>query len=245
MRDWNIRVVVLALGLVILLVEGFFIYRFYTRDFAGEVTSKERGSGTTSIEGITTPAETTAAGKTVPEAPAGVSFVHRATPGNTIANSTFLDNPYTNDNPNAILLVTQVSDSNGDKADNPHEIGVWYYARGGRWAIYNQDRAPMSENAVFNVIVLKGPGAIVHHARAGNTSGDVTYIDNPLTNGDPKALLSVTQNWNPGGGTGVYNDHPVGVRYDAGLDRWGIFNRDHEPIPPGSSFNVAVSKLPG
>ena len=47
-----------------------------------------------------------------------------------------------------------------------------------------------------------------------NTNSNTTYLDNPLTNGEPDAVLSVTQDWNPGGGRGVYNDHPISVLYD-------------------------------
>src|SRR5918997_4421723 len=59
----------------------------------------------------------------------------------------------------------------------------------------------------------------VHRATSENVSANSTYIDNPLTNGNPDAILYVTQNWNPGGGGGTYNNHPVGVWYDAGRQR--------------------------
>jgi hypothetical protein len=47
-----------------------------------------------------------------------------------------------------------------------------------------------------------------------------------LTNGEPGAVLSVTQNWNPGSGGGVYNDYPVGAVYDAKMKRWTVYNRE-------------------
>ncbi|MBU1877357.1 MAG: hypothetical protein KJ734_00240, partial [Chloroflexi bacterium] len=44
------------------------------------------------------------------------------------------------------------------------------------------------------------PGArFVHTTTAANTSGNYTYIDHPLTNNNPNAIVLVTQNWNPGG----------------------------------------------
>jgi hypothetical protein len=55
------------------------------------------------------------------------------------------------------------------------------------------------------------------------------------------AILSVTHNWNPGGGAGSYDDHPVGVRYDARPQEWAIYNTDDSAKPDGASFNVAVS----
>jgi hypothetical protein len=77
-----------------------------------------------------------------------------------------------------------------------------------------------------------------------NTEKNRTYLDNPLTNGEPDALLRVTQNWNPGGGRGVYNNHPIGVLYDADTRKWAIYNRDGASMPDGAAFNIAVSRVP-
>jgi hypothetical protein len=54
--------------------------------------------------------------------------------------------------------------------------------------------------------------------------------------------VSVTQNWNPGGGRGVYNNHPVGVLYDEGVEKWAVYNRGGAPMPDGAAFNIAVSE---
>ena len=80
----------------------------------------------------------------------------------------------------------------------------------------------------------------VHRAAPENLSANSTYLDNPVTNGNPNAVLYVTQNWNPGGGTGTYNEHPVGVWYDDGRQKWAIFNQDRETMRDGSAFNVTV-----
>ena len=74
--------------------------------------------------------------------------------------------------------------------------------------------------------------------------GNATYLDDPLTDGKANALVSVTQNWNPGGGAGVYNDHPVGVFYDEDVQNWAVYNRDGAPMPDGAAFNVAISGDP-
>jgi hypothetical protein len=85
------------------------------------------------------------------------SFVHRATPENISANSTYLDNPLTNDNPNVILYVTQNFNPGGEGGTyNAHPIGVWYDPSAQRWAIFNQDREAMPGGAAFNVAVLEG-----------------------------------------------------------------------------------------
>ena len=85
----------------------------------------------------------------------------------------------------------------------------------------------------------------VHRAAPQNITNNSTYLSSPLTDGDPEALISVTQNWNPGGGAGAYNDHPVGVWYDPASGKWAIFNQDRAPMPPGVSFNVVVWAEPG
>ena len=50
--------------------------------------------------------------------------------------------------------------------------------------------------------------------------------------------MFVTQNWNPGGMGGVYNNHPIGVYYNG--SRWNIFNQDIAAMTSGASFNVEV-----
>ena len=168
-------------------------------------------------------------------------FVHRATSQNILLNSTYLDHPSINGDPNSFILVERAPEPGGDDENSGHEIGVWYDARGGgRWAIFNQHRAPMVVGATFEVVVMKGPNTIVHRATPRNTVGNSTYLDDPLTNDNPDAFLTITQNWNPGGLGNTYNDHPVGVRYDAGVGKWVVFNRDREPMPNGAAFNIAV-----
>ncbi|MDQ3361680.1 MAG: hypothetical protein M3534_08465 [Actinomycetota bacterium] len=81
----------------------------------------------------------------------------------------------------------------------------------------------------------------VHRATTESISSNSTYLNNRLINNNPAAILSVTQNWNPGGSGGTYNDHPVGVWYDAGVRKWAIFNQDRAAMPEGAAFNVTVS----
>lgn len=85
-------------------------------------------------------------------------FVHRATPENISANSTYLDNPQINGDPNVVLYVTQNWNPGGveDGIYNDHAVGVWYDSDRQRWAIFNQDREPMPDGAAFNVGVLEG-----------------------------------------------------------------------------------------
>jgi hypothetical protein len=85
-------------------------------------------------------------------------FVHRATPDNISANSTYLEEDLINENPDAILYVTPNWNPGGEGSTyNDHATGVWFDAERQRWAIFNQDREPMPEGAAFNVAVLAQP----------------------------------------------------------------------------------------
>jgi len=86
----------------------------------------------------------------------------------------------------------------------------------------------------------------VHVATNDNISGpsdELTELDHPLLNDNPDARLLVTHNWNPPGGAGVYNDHPVGVVYYAsysGGGSWFIKNQDSSSFIVGAAFNVLI-----
>jgi sortase A len=170
------------------------------------------------------------------------AFVHRSDGKNSRGDYTYLSDPSTDGDPNAVVLVmpTPEQESTGDGFYD-HNVGVWYEPQARRWAIFNQDRAAVPVGTTFQVVVPGGPEKIVHRAESRNIDENSTYLNDPLVNGKPAAILSVTQNWNPGGGSGTYNDHPVDVRYDTGRQQWAIYNTDGSAMPDGAAFNVAVS----
>jgi hypothetical protein len=94
-------------------------------------------------------------------------------------------------------------------------------------------------------IGTSGP-AFIHRATTANIGGISTRIDHPLTDGNPKAILMVTQRFetfsNPSEGNpgpySVYNNNQIGVFYSAGF--WYIFNQSNNAIPNGALFNVLV-----
>jgi hypothetical protein len=201
-------------------------------DSESETTSTARASEDTAIE---TPNDSQNSNDTAYEA----AFVHRATDKNSRGDYTYISNPSINGSPDAIVLISQQRNI-GSNSYN-HNIGVWYEAGAQEWAIFNQDRAAVPAGATFEVEVPQASATFVHYAGLVNTVGNYTYLDNQLTNGEPDAVLSVMQNWNPGGGRGVYNDHPVGAVYDADVKRWAVHYRDGAPMPEGAAFNIAVS----
>lgn len=104
--------------------------------------------------------------------------------------------------------------------------------RGSMMSKQKGEPAP-ADGAAFDAV-------FVHRATPGNISENSTYLDNPLANGDPNVVLYVTQNFNPGGEAGTYNEHPIGVWYDESRQRWAVFNQDRATMPDGAAFNVAV-----
>jgi hypothetical protein len=90
------------------------------------------------------------------------------------------------------------------------------------------------------VLAFSGPSStdFTVTASSGNVGGDTAFINSSKTNGKPTVKLQVTQNWNPGGAGGVYNDHNVGI-WDTG-PKWGVFNEDAAVMPVGPSFNILV-----
>ncbi len=173
------------------------------------------------------------------EGPAeGASFVHTAADANSRGDYTYLSHPRIDGDPDAVVLVSSTEGAGGE--DYGHNVGVWFEPRKEKWAIFNQDLAPVPTGATFGVAVPRADRGFVHRAEPANTEGDATYLDDPLLDGNPDAEVSVTQNWNPGGGNGVYNDHPVGVGYDEDVERWFVRNGDGARVPEGAAFNVAV-----
>ena len=162
---------------------------------------------------------------------ARASSVSRVTATSPIGNFTYINDPYFDGHPERVLIVTQ-----NFNVYNNHHIGVWYDTAWNKWAIFNQDRLAMPVDASFNVLASNPSSNVFTHI-AGGTTGHVTYIDSPATNGHPEAKLFVTSSYNP---YSVYNNHAIGVWYDAYRHQWAIFNQDFAPMPYGAAFNVVV-----
>jgi hypothetical protein len=173
----------------------------------------------------------------------GEHFVHVVTSENTSVNFTFIDHPLTNDNPNAIVFATPNWNPGGAVGNyNDHSIGVRYYSGvEKRWVIFNQDGVPFIMGTAFNVLIPNAdPGVFVHEATAANTDGRSTYIDHPLTNDNPDAIVFAILNFNPGGGGGNDNDRPIAVFYNPVRAEWAVFNQEDVAMPEGAAFNVLV-----
>ena len=160
-------------------------------------------------------------------------FQHTANSGNIVQNYTILSNPELDGNPDARILVTQIIISPVYRY-NDREIGVWY--NGSNWAIFNQNMDAMPDGASFNVLVLSEDNSILHTAVTGNIQGSTTIIDNPALNNNPDALIYVTQNWNGGGTSGVFNTQKISTYYNG--SRWTVYNEDNSTMVTNSKYNV-------
>jgi hypothetical protein len=79
--------------------------------------------------------------------PAG-TFVHTAVGGNIIGAETIIDNPLTNNDPQALVFVV-ARDNSGL---NEHNLGVAY--SGAHWRVYNEDTSAMALSSAFNIFVI-------------------------------------------------------------------------------------------
>jgi hypothetical protein len=84
----------------------------------------------------------------------GAAFVQTTTASNIAADYTTIDNPLTNGNSSAVLIVTH-SFSGGLYDTVP--LGVYY--NGSKWAIFHEDQSPMVPGQTYNVLVASAPVA--------------------------------------------------------------------------------------
>lgn len=122
-------------------------------------------------------------------------------------------------------------------------LSVGYYSFAQPLETVGESDPPAASSAAgeANIPQSTSPdGMFVHRATPESTSENTTYLDDPLTNGEPGAFLIATQNWNPGEDGGTYNDHSVGVWYDSGREQWAIFNQDLAAMPENAAFNIVV-----
>ncbi|MEZ6010004.1 MAG: hypothetical protein R3F05_19895, partial [Planctomycetota bacterium] len=75
---------------------------------------------------------------------------------------------------------------------------------------------------------------------ANRDASGASTLQHPALDGNSNALLLITQVWNYGNETGVYNNHPVGVGYDIAAGRWKIYNRDGATLPLQSRFAYRI-----
>jgi len=162
-------------------------------------------------------------------------YTHRATMENTTSFVTTLDDTLLNDNPRAIVVVTQNFNPGGGGGGvyNDHPIGVGY--SGSRWSIFNEDGAPIPEGAAFNVWI--GPGALLRTA-AENTYTSWSVLDWDETNRNPEARIFATHNYTLSGPSGMAHPYTLAAFYNA-TEYWCVANADGAvDMPLDIGFNL-------
>lgn len=160
-------------------------------------------------------------------------------------DSAYLNNGATNVQPGDLVYM-QLNDTPGGVcgcAIVTKPLGVWYDASMSEWAVFNEDASSMTSAPSFNILVVPkaSRSAFVQHASGSNTQGAHTFINSRLLNGNPRAVMQVTQVFNPGGTlAGTFNPHAVGVRYYPRAKKWAIVNEDGAKMPSGAAFNVLI-----
>lgn len=172
------------------------------------------------------------------------SWIFTADSSNSSGNYAWIDHPAINGDSSAIIFVNDVWNVNGTPKGvyNLNTIGVFYNKAKKKWCIFHQDQTQdMVKNSSYSIVIPEKSSSIirmVHRSKAANVVGLWTEIDHPSTNNNPDAHIFVTQNWNPNGGAGKYNNHEVGVYYTG--SKWAIYNEDVVKMDTGVSFNVMI-----
>jgi hypothetical protein len=180
----------------------------------------------------------------VPAASSSV-FVQTATAGNSSGDFTYINSPHTNGLPGTMLMITPVWNPGGTGGTfNNHATGVWYDNSKRQWAILNEDKAGMTANASFNVMVgtsnSGGGTSALQTATATNTTGNITFISNSLTTGDPNAIVFETPNGNPGGAGGTYDPAAPGTYWSGTNGKAAIYNENKLAMPLHAAFNLII-----
>jgi len=157
----------------------------------------------------------------------------------TDINSSFaiIDTVYTNNKPNINPIYTHnYNPGGGFGIFQDYKQGMWYHA--GEWRILNQDNSDFDKNVTYNILA---PGTDTktwkHTADAASITANQTELDDISINGDPNALIFVSDVLE-----GVYNTNIIGVYYKTSNSRWYIFNEagSGTPMKLDAKFNIVL-----
>jgi hypothetical protein len=171
-------------------------------------------------------------------------FVQTATTANTLGGATYINSPLTNDNPNAMILITPNIDPDGtNEFVNDHPVGAYYNPTLKQWGVLNEDGSSMGIGAHFNIMIgskaSNGGTEVVTKANNQNSAGSFVLINSPATIGNPNAAVFETPNSDPGGTGGKFDASITGVEYfQSPTDNWAVFQEDGSTMTHGFAFNV-------
>ena len=166
-----------------------------------------------------------------------ICFLHEATAANTTGNWSDIDHPATNNNPNAIILVTHNMNSDGSLDRNDKVTSVFYNTTTNKWAVFNEDVSSLLVGSSYNIYVVGTEGKAINVVKP---SGSTFWfnVDNAVLNNNANAHPIITNNWEP---NHVFNNNIYGWDYQDGVGKWAIYNEiQANDIPTDAAFNVLM-----
>jgi hypothetical protein len=167
----------------------------------------------------------------------GNSFSHTVTVANSYYNLSDIDDPALNNNPSALFFISKTWE-NG-VYDTAH-VGILYDTGNSKWSVYNEDGStPLKINSTYNIFIPDAGTSCFKHTAINNYY--ITYLDNPMLNGNPGAKIFVVHDYTNSPATLGYINDELGVWYDG--FNWTIYNDDpSDTLFTGATFNVLVVK---
>ena len=167
----------------------------------------------------------------------GNSFLVSASATNSSGASTTINNPLLNERPNAIPIITpNLSPAGLTGGTYTPTVGARYYSPLSAWQVFSGGPTFVITQTE-NVLIPSGGASFVVTATAPVFNH--FFIDNPLSNNNPEALVFVSARDNSG-----LNPRNVGVYYDVTAHRWAIFNEANlEPMPAGAAYDIFITGL--
>ncbi len=172
---------------------------------------------------------------------AQIFFIHTTDTLDTFLNWSYLDHPFTNEEPEELVFTIHNANPGGieDIVLHDHSLGVWYDSD--KWSVFNEDFAALDTNISFNVLVPSARDSVfIHIADTDNIYFGYTYMDHPVINNNLDANIIITQNWQP---AEVYQTAPIGIWFDTTTtpEKWAVFIQGGGSVPQYAAFNVLVA----
>jgi hypothetical protein len=166
----------------------------------------------------------------------GTVFTHTVDSANSTLNWSDIDNALLNGHPEAVFFITKTWD-NG-VYDTAH-VGIWYDHYSSKWSVYDEDGVtPLQLNSTYNIFVPNASTSFFKDTASG--SNYITYLDNPLLNGNPNAGIFIVHDYTDSIATQGYINDEIGVWYDGSASKWTIYTENITSLFTGSTFNVLV-----
>lgn len=130
---------------------------------------------------------------------------------------------------------------NANHVYNNFNTGLWF--NGSTWSVYSEDSVShLPAKSVYNVLVPTSRGTSFR-VKSHNTGANFTIFSNPLTDGNPNAIVFATHIYgSPADSSDVFINSPVGVFYNSSQSKWAIFNENaNVRMPMNATFSVFVA----